>query len=104
MQVTHPLADRDAPVPPAVACPDGQTRHPDSDGVVEAPEDVAVALADAWADCYGVPPDGLLAHGDEAADICGYQDETMDAPCQRDAGWGRDADTGRCKDHHDEEE
>jgi len=67
MQVTHPLADRDAPVPAAVTCPDGETRHPDSDGVVEAPEDVAVALADAWADCYGVPPDGLLAHGDGSA-------------------------------------
>lgn len=70
MQVTHPLADRDAPVPAAVACPDGETRHPDSDGAVEAPEDVAVALADAWADCYGVPPDGLLPHGDDEPDTC----------------------------------
>jgi hypothetical protein len=70
MQVTHPQADRDAPVPAAVTCPDGETRHPDSDGVVEAPEDVAVALADAWADCYGVPPDGLLTHGDDEPDTC----------------------------------
>jgi hypothetical protein len=80
MQVTHPQADRDAPVPAAVTCPDGETRRPDSDGVVKAPKDVAVALADAWADCYGVPPDGLL-HADPATcdtvkhdgEVCGRE-------------------------------
>jgi len=35
-------------------------------------------------------------------DVCGYYDpETMASPCRRDAGWGRDADTGHCSDHHD---
>jgi hypothetical protein len=32
-------------------------------------------------------------------DVCGYYDDSMTAPCQRDAGWGRDTDSGRCKTH-----
>lgn len=34
-------------------------------------------------------------------EICGDYGGTTDAgePCQRDAGWGRDADTGECSDH-----
>lgn len=34
-------------------------------------------------------------------DICGYEKDD-DTLCQRDAGWGRDADSGRCSDHVDE--
>lgn len=34
---------------------------------------------------------------------CGFVDpETDGDPCGRDAGWGRDADDGPCKDHVDE--
>lgn len=100
MQVTHPHADDDRPLP-SVATVNG-TDYRLEDGVVEAPSADAQALADAWARRFDVPPDGLLAHGDESAgDVCGYQDETMDGPCQRDAGWGRDADSGRCKDHYE---
>ncbi|MEF8887333.1 MAG: hypothetical protein V5A30_05955 [Haloarculaceae archaeon] len=70
MRVQHPQADRDCPLPAAVTCPDGETRTPDSEGYVDAPEDVAAALADAWAAQYDVPPDGLLEHGDDAGDTC----------------------------------
>lgn len=34
-------------------------------------------------------------------DICGELTDD-DEPCQRDSGWGRDADTGPCIDHADE--
>lgn len=32
-------------------------------------------------------------------DVCGYEDTTTGHPCKRPAGWGRDTDTGNCKDH-----
>lgn len=35
------------------------------------------------------------------ADICGFEKDDGSL-CQRDAGWGRDADSGRCSDHVDE--
>jgi len=34
-------------------------------------------------------------------DICGSTDTTTGDPCSRDAGWGRDADSGPCIDHVD---
>lgn len=108
MQVEHPRAG-EAPLPSHVTV-DGAD-YPIVDGVVKCPKSVATTIADAWARRFDVPPDGLLTREDEPPDsdadtddICGYQDETMDSPCGRDAGWGRDADTGRCKDHHDAEE
>lgn len=36
-------------------------------------------------------------------EICGSTDTGSGDPCQRDAGWGRDADDGPCIDHADEE-
>jgi hypothetical protein len=47
------------------------------------------------------PEERDMAGNVAGEDICGY--ETDDGTlCQRDAGWGRDTDSGRCKDHHDE--
>ena len=40
---------------------------------------------------------------DADADICGFEKDDGSI-CQRSAGWGRDADSGRCKDHHEDEE
>jgi len=77
MQVQHPQADRDCPLPAAVTCPDGETRHPDSDGWVTAPDDVARALADAWAAHYGADADALL--GADDADAGGGPADTCDA-------------------------
>lgn len=37
-------------------------------------------------------------------DVCGSTDTSSGDPCQRPAGWGRDADTGPCETHHDEGE
>lgn len=46
----------------------------------------------------GAPESTDVDEGDE--DVCGYFDpETMESPCSRAAGWGRDADDGRCKTH-----
>lgn len=39
---------------------------------------------------------------DESDDVCGYEKDDG-STCQRTAGWGRDADSGRCKDHHEED-
>lgn len=36
-------------------------------------------------------------------DICGSTDTHSGEPCQRDAGWGRDADSGPCVDHVDDD-
>lgn len=77
--------------------------------------------AQAVADAYGT---SIRAEGDATGDSgetgpselpprdgefvsegkCGYHDpETMDAPCARPAGWGREADGGLCRDHHSED-
>lgn len=52
MQVTHPLADRDAPTPAAVTIGTA-TYSVDADGVIDCPADAAAAVADALADAYG---------------------------------------------------
>jgi len=86
MRVQHPQTDRDCPLPAAVTCPDGETRTLDSDGTVDVPEDVAVALADAWAGCYDVPPDGLLEHDDSDDEDAGTCEvvKNDDEVCGRD--------------------
>lgn len=51
-------------------------------------------------------PEADDTDGDDTddGDVCGYyDDESMDSPCGRDAGWGRDADDGYCKTHIDAE-
>lgn len=53
------------------------------------PEDVADELA-------------VDSTADDPA-ICGYEADDGSV-CQRSAGWGRDADSGPCKDHADAEE
>ena len=34
-------------------------------------------------------------------DVCGSTETDTGEPCQRPAGWGRDADTGNCATHHE---
>lgn len=59
------------------------------------------AESDASAAAGDGAEDGSADDDDEqGAATCGYFDpETMDSPCGRVAGWGRDADDGPCKDH-----
>jgi hypothetical protein len=57
MQVTHPRAG-DAPLP-SVATVAG-TDYRIEDGVVDAPETAAQALADAWAERFDADPDDLI--------------------------------------------
>jgi len=59
MQVTHPYARRGT-APPSAATVGGDTYQIDTDGTVEAPADVARALADAWGAAYGCDPEDLL--------------------------------------------
>lgn len=66
------------------------------------PADIADAVADAHPDSVtAMPddPDDADSGTDDTDDVCGYYDDSMSAPCQRDAGWGREADSGRCKTH-----
>ena len=58
MQVTHPLADRDAS--PAAATVGSSTYTVDDDGVVECPDERGGDVADALAEAYGVDPDALI--------------------------------------------
>ncbi|QLG62819.1 transposase [Halorarum salinum] len=39
-----------------------------------------------------------------ADDVCGYEDTHSGEPCKRAAGWGRDADTGYCRTHADDDD
>jgi hypothetical protein len=55
MELTHPLADRDAPTPAAVTAPDGQTYPVADDGTVDVPDAVADALRATWAERWGAP-------------------------------------------------
>jgi len=58
MQVTHPLADRDAS--PAAATVGSSTYTVDDDGVVGCPDERAGDVAGALAEAYGVDPDTLI--------------------------------------------
>lgn len=75
----------------------------DSDGTFVVP-DSADQFVEAFAERHGYEPKDLIVDEDAGStpddDECGYYDEeSMDAPCSRNAGWGRDADSGPCKDH-----
>jgi len=59
MRVAHPYARRDT-VPPSAVTVNGDDYQIDSDGVVEAPADVARTLADGWARAYDCDSDDLL--------------------------------------------
>lgn len=81
--------------------PDGQPEPPgDDDGDDGEGNDSPDASPD------DTSPETGDTDADDAddGDVCGYyDDETMDSPCGRDAGWGRDATDGYCKTHHDVE-
>jgi len=99
MPVRHPLAERDA-APAAVTV--GTTTYPVRDGIVDCPPDREDAVAEAVADAHDVPREAVYEEDGPPDDECGYYDpDTMDSPCSRPAGWGRDAADGRCQDHID---
>jgi hypothetical protein len=90
MQVIHPAAERDAATPSAVTI-NGET-FPIVNDRVECPDDVATAIADAWARRFNVPADGLIVREEDgppddsagtctavtnADDVCG-----RDLPCR----------------------
>lgn len=101
MQVQHPLATREASPPAAVTAPDGATYPVGSDGLVDCPDAIASALADALARQYDEPPDGLLVPEPDTCEaitnsgaVCGrerpcrYHDDTDTG-----TGTGTDTDT-----------
>lgn len=52
-------------------------------------------------DDEAVRAERVKEHADDG--LCGYYDpESMDSPCGRAAGWGRDHDDGLCSQHVDE--
>jgi hypothetical protein len=80
MQVTHPRADDGAV--PSRATVDG-TDYRIKEGVVDAPEADAQALADAWADRFGADADDLLDDSTETCDAIKNDDEVCgrELPC-----------------------
>ena len=60
MQVTHPLAERETEPPDAVTVAPGES-YDIVDGAVDVPDDVAEAVAERWAEHYGVNAAPLLA-------------------------------------------
>jgi len=92
MQVQHPLADRDAPSPAAVTAPDGATYPVDNDGLVDCPDAIASALADALARRYDEPPDGLLVRETDTCEAITNDGEVCgrERPCR----YHDDTDTG----------
>lgn len=78
----------------------------DADGYAEVEDaDAADLLAtlDPHVEVVSGPPNNTATLDQfDTDDVCGYYDpDSMDRPCQRNPGWGRDADAGRCADHHE---
>lgn len=114
MRVRHPYAlTDDGPDPDDTVHYGGRrdVAEVDEDGIFEVPDGRAEQFVASWPTAEGYDLSDLRVDSEDAADsedesdadgICGYYDpETMDSPCSRDAGWGRDADDGPCKDHVD---
>lgn len=118
MKIEHPRAGDADGVAPSVVDVDGEHVEVSEDGTFEIDEDQRGWLS-RFASSHGHDPDDLVFEEDgppdeaeaedseaddvDEEDICGYEKDDGSI-CERTAGWGRDADSGRCKDHVETED